>query len=226
VEELNFLDLVILQRIEPGTVIEKFGPKINSSFFEAANILGTLKQKGYIDFKSTYPGPSEVEVTQLGARMLEVADEKAKEAIDELDIAILGSIVKGRVDPEEIKDELNVRSGDVALHIHKLVKQDMVSYSIKSGKITLSVTEDGFKKVGAPKVEKPAEEIIVTGEVPKEAPPAEPVKLDRWARMKAKWEYYVEKFKKEPKKLVIYAVVLLLVFLIAAYLLLFFRMGS
>ncbi|MEM3555825.1 MAG: hypothetical protein QXF56_03865 [Candidatus Micrarchaeia archaeon] len=225
-EELTFLDLVVLQRIEPGTVIEKFGPKINSSFFEAANILGTMKQKGYIDFKSTYPGPSEVEVTGVGARVLEVADEKAQEAVDELDVAILQSIVKGVVDPEGIKSELNVRSGDIAFHIHKLVKQDMVSYSIKSGKITLSVTEDGFKRVGVPKVEKPAEEIIVTGEAPKEAPPAEPVKLDRWTRLKAKWEYYVEKFKKNPKMLVVYAVVLLVLFLIVVYLLLFFRMGS
>lgn len=225
-EELSFLDLVILQRIEPGTVIERFGPKINSSFFEAANILGTLKQKGYIDFKSSYPGPSEVEVTGLGARMIEVADEKAKEAVDELDIAILKSIVSGHKDPDEIKEELNIRGGDLALHIHKLVKQDLASYTIKGGKISLSVTEDGFKKVGVvPKVEK-AEEIVITGEAqpPEAAPPAQ-VKLDTWTKLNAKMEYYMESLRKNPKKAVLYLILLLLILAVAGYLL-FFRMGS
>jgi len=227
VEELTFLDLVVLQRIEPGTVVEKFGIKINSSFFEAANILGTLKQKGYIDFKSSYPGPSEVEVTQVGARMLEVADEKAKEAVDELDLAVLRNVVAGHKDPEAIKSELNIRSGDLAVHVHKLVKQDLTSYTIKSGKISLSITEDGFKKVGAvPKKETVEEEIIVTGEAPSTeqptaapAPAAGPVKLDRWTKINAKMEYYVEKMKKNPKKIVIYIIVLVLVILIALYLL-------
>ena len=222
-EELTFLDLVVLQRIEPGTVVEKFGVKINSSFFEAANILGTLKQKGYIDFKSSYPGPSEVEVTQVGARMLEVADEKAKEAVDDLDLAVLQNIVAGYKDPDAIKNEINIRSGDLAVHLHKLVKQDLISYVIKNGKISLSITEDGFKKVSVmPKKEKPAEEqIMVTGETqpapstPPEAieppAPAGPVKLDRQARMNAKMEYYMENFRKNPMQLVVYVAGILIV---------------
>ena len=230
-EELAFLDLVVLQRIEPGTVVEKFGIKINSSFFDAANILGTLKQKSYIDFKSTYPGPSEVEVTQVGARMLEVADEKAKEAVDELDFAILKKIVDGYRDPDEIKSELNIRSGDLALRLHKLVKQDLVSYVVKNIKISLSITEDGFKKISAmPKKEKPPEE-MVGGEAPvaepaapaapvAEAAPAGPVTLDSATKRKAKMEYYMEKLKKNQKKIAAYiAIVVLLVIVIAAYLL-------
>ena len=235
-EELTFLDLVVLQRIEPGTVVEKFGIKINSSFFEAANILGTLKQKGYIDFKSSYPGPSEVEVTQVGARMLEVADEKAKEAVDELDSAVLQKIVAGYKDPDEIKNELNIRSGDLAVHLHKLVKQDLISFMIKNSKISMNITEDGFKKVGAtPKMEKPpAEQLIVTGEpqqaeqpaaiAPQEAiappAPAEPLKLDRSMKMKAKMEYYIENWKKNPMKLVPYIIVLLVLIVIIIFALL------
>jgi hypothetical protein len=224
VEELTFLDLVMLQRIEPGTVVEKFGVKINSSFFEAANLLGTLKQKGYIDFKTSYPGPSEVEVTQVGARMLEVADEKAKEAVDELDLAILQHIVGGYREPDAIKNELNIRSGDIALHVHKLVKQDLVSYAVRSGKVSLSVTEDGFKKVSAlPMKEKPAEEIIVSGEAkPAEeaaAAPAKPVKLDTWTKLNAKMEYYAENLRKNPKKMAVYVIVFFLVILVVLYLL-------
>jgi len=225
VEELTFTDLVVLQRIEPGTVVEKFGVKINSSFFEAANILGTLKQKGYIDFKSSYPGPSEVEVTQVGARMLEVADEKAKEAVDELDVAILQNIVGGYKDPDAIKNELNIRSGDLAVHLHKLVKQDLVSYAVKNIKISLSVTEDGFKKVGAmPKKEKPEEQMEAAVALPAEvaepqapaAPetlgaPAEPVKLDESTKRRAKMEYYLENWKKNPMQLAVYVVGALIV---------------
>ncbi|NYZ79587.1 hypothetical protein H0N99_05585 [Candidatus Micrarchaeota archaeon] len=221
-EELTFLDLVILQRIEPGTVMEKFGPKINSQFFESANILATVKQKGYIDFKTSHFGNSEVEVTQVGARMLEVADEKAKEAVDNLDLAILQKIVAGYKDPEDIKNELNIRSGDLALRIHKLVKQDLVSYSLRNIKISLSITEDGFKKVGSIKGEKPPEEqIMVSGEAqpaetaapvaPTEAAPAGPVKLDSATKRKAKMEYYMENFRKNPKQLAVYIIGALIV---------------
>lgn len=225
-EELTFLDLVILQRIEPGTVMEKFGPKINSQFFESANILATVKQKGYIDFKTSAFGNSEVEVTQVGARMLEVADEKAKEAIDDLDLAILKKIVEGHKDPEDIKNELNIRSGDLAVHIHKLVKQDLVSYSLRNIKISLSITEDGFKKVGAtPKMEKVPEEMVVTGEAqpaeaaapqapvapPEPAAPAGPVILDTATKRKAKMEYYMENFRKHPMQLAVYVVAALLI---------------
>jgi hypothetical protein len=234
VEELTFTDLVILQRIEPGTVMEKFGPKINSQFFESANILATVKQKGYIDFKTSHFGNSEVEVTQVGARMLEVADEKAKEAVDDLDLAILRKIVEGHKDPDEIKNELNIRSGDLAVHIHKLVKQDLVSYSIRNIKISLSITEDGFKKVGVtPKMEKiPEEQMIVTGAPAAPPAPAEPemppapagpVTLDTATKRKAKMEYYMENFRKHPMQLAIYvigALVVVLCILAAIYLVL------
>jgi len=235
VEELTFTDLVILQRIEPGTMMEKFGPKINSQFFESANILATVKQKGYIDFKTSHFGNSEVEVTQVGARMLEVADEKAKEAVDDLDLTILRKVVEGYKDPDEIKNALNIRSGDLAVRIHKLVKQDLVSYSIRNIKISLSITEDGFKKVGAtPKMEKtPEEQVVVTGAAPAEvvAPPAPemppapagPITLDTATKRKAKMEYYMENFRKHPMQLVVYVVGALIVVvcvLVAVYMIL------
>jgi hypothetical protein len=139
----------------------------------------------------------------------------------------LQNIVAGCKDPDVIKDELNIRSGDLAVHLHKLVKQDLVSYAIKNIKISLSITEDGFKKVSAmPKKEKPVEEqIIVTGEAqPAEAiavpaaaapaaptPPAGPVKLDKQARMNAKMEYYMENLKKNPMQLAVYIIGALIV---------------
>jgi hypothetical protein len=237
VEELTFLDLVILQRIEPGTVMEKFGPKINSQFFESANVLATVKQKGYIDFRTSAFGNSEVEVTQVGARMLEVADEKAKEAVDDLDLAIMQRIVAGSKDPDEIKNELNIRSGDLALRIHKLVKQDLVSYSLRNIKVSLSITEDGFKKVGSIKGEKPAGE-QVTSEAqpaeaiapaapvaPVEAAPAGPVTLDDATKRKAKMEYQMENFRKNPIQLVIYIIEALVVVacVLGAVYMVFFR---
>jgi len=209
--------------MEPGLVVDKVGSKLNTDFFEGSNIVGTLKQKGYIDFKTNYPSSSEIEVTQVGARMLEVADEKAKEAVDELDLAVLQNVVAGYKEPDAIRNMLNIRSGDLAVHLHKLVKQDLISYSIKGKNIGLSITEDGFKRVSAmPKKEKPAEEeIVVTGEAAPVEPqaPAGPVKLDSQMRMNAKMEYYMEKWKKNPTQPIIYAAALILIILIALYLL-------
>jgi len=223
-EELTFLDLVVLQRIEPDTVIERFGTKINSSFFDAANILGTLKQKGYIDFKTTYPGPSAVEVTQLGARMLEIADEKSKEDVDELDAAILGKIAEGHKDFGTISSEINVRGSDLALHLHKLVKKDLASYVLKSGRIELSLTEEGFKRAGKKvKEEEVKEEVLVVPEKYVEGE-AKEVKLNKATMRKAKLDYYYANLTANiAKNWWIYISIVFLVLLLLLYVFLFRR---
>lgn len=225
-EELTFLDLVILQRIEPDTVIEKFGTKINSSFFDAANILGTLKQKGYIDFKTTYPGPSAVEVTQSGARMLEIADEKSKEDVDDLDVAILGKMADGHRDFVAINSEINVRSSDLAMHLHKLVKKDLASYNLKSGRVELSLSEEGFKRAGKRVKEETKEEVLVVPEKFEEGPvqPKPEVKLDKATMRKAKFDYHFANLKAAiEKNWLIYLSILLLILLVALYLVLFYK---
>jgi hypothetical protein len=221
-EELTFLDLVVLQRIEPDTVIEKFGTKINSSFFDAANILGTLKQKGYIDFKTTYPGPSAVEVTQTGARMLEIADEKSKEDVDDLDLAILGKMADGHRDFGTINAEINVRSSDLAMHLHKLVKKDLASYVLKSGRVELSLSEEGFKRAGKRVKEESKEEVLVVPEKFEEGQPKQEVKLDKATMRKAKFDYHFANLKATlEKNWLIYVSIILLTLLVVLYLVLF-----
>ncbi len=51
-DTINFIDLVALSRITPEATVERFGGLINSSFFDASNILGTLKQKEEFMFHS------------------------------------------------------------------------------------------------------------------------------------------------------------------------------
>ncbi|MCX6772534.1 MAG: hypothetical protein NTV88_02060 [Candidatus Micrarchaeota archaeon] len=47
--ELSFLDIAILRKIDAESSVEKFGSMINTSFFETANLLGTTKIKGYMN---------------------------------------------------------------------------------------------------------------------------------------------------------------------------------
>ena len=41
-ENINFLDLACLLKIEKDTTLERFGSVINASIFDAANITGSL----------------------------------------------------------------------------------------------------------------------------------------------------------------------------------------
>ncbi|MGC8669879.1 MAG: hypothetical protein ACP5TL_01865 [Candidatus Micrarchaeia archaeon] len=153
VEDLNFIDLVALSRIKPDTVVEKFGGIINSSFFDASNILGSLKQKGLIDFTTAFPGQSSITITDLGKQTLQESEEKAKEDFDALDFAIITQLSGGKRGLADLGGAVNVRQKDLAMHLYKLSEQQYVSYSIRNGNIDISLTEKGFLQVksGMPK---------------------------------------------------------------------------
>jgi hypothetical protein len=73
-DETTFLDMAVLQRIDAESTVERFGTKINSSFFDASNILGGLKLKGLVSIESKFPGPSSVALTPAGSELLKQAD--------------------------------------------------------------------------------------------------------------------------------------------------------
>ncbi|MGC9132503.1 MAG: hypothetical protein ACP5HJ_02560, partial [Candidatus Micrarchaeia archaeon] len=143
---MNFRELIALSRITQGTTVEKFGSLINASYFDGANLAGTLKTKGAIDFKVSYPGESEVIITEEGKKILQIAEEKSKEGFDNLDLEILQKILQGSNKPEEIEKALNINQQDIALRLYKLSKQNFLSYTLKGGEATLSLTEAGYKK--------------------------------------------------------------------------------
>jgi predicted transcriptional regulator len=150
---LNFRELIALSRITQGTTVEKFGSLINASYFDGANLAGTLKTKGAIDFKVSYPGESEVIITEEGKKILQIAEEKSKEGFDNLDLEILQKILQGSNKPEEIEKALNINQQDIALRLYKLSKQNFLSYTLKGSEATLSLTEAGYKKA-TEKIEK------------------------------------------------------------------------
>ena len=86
--ELTFLDLVILQKVDGESSVEKFGSMINTSFFETANLLGTVKIKGYIDIESSVGGLSGVAITDAGQSLLAFAEHKAAETSKQLEIEV------------------------------------------------------------------------------------------------------------------------------------------
>lgn len=226
-EELTFTDLAVLERIGENTVVEKFGTRINSSFFDAANILGTLKQKGLIDFKSSFPGPSEVFLTDKGKMVMGLAKEKAAQETDRLDEIILQTIANGYKDPKRIEDKLNIKSSDLAYHLNRLSVQNLASYNFRSGKVEFSLTEQGFSRAGYPQppseeeLKRDSEDIaeIIHDRPPAIASPAQPVKLDKDARRRAKLEYY----SKDIVKYAVIGLVVVAVLAAAAYYWLFLR---
>ncbi len=145
-ENVNFLDLACLLKIETDTTLERFGSVINASVFDAANITGSLKQKGLIDFTAYYPGPNSIVVTDTGKKLKADADAKSAETLDSLDDEILKQMSGGKRFPTELKSTLNIRSKDLAFRIYKLFKQNLVSYELKNGNVELMLTEQGFLK--------------------------------------------------------------------------------
>ncbi len=164
-ESINFLDLACLFKIGDDTTLERFGSTINASVFDAANITGSLKQKGLIDFTAYYPGPNSMVVTDAGKKLKADADSKSSEALDSLDEEILKHMSGGKRFPTELQSTLNIRPKDLAFHIYKLFKQSYLSYELKNGNVELMLTEQGFLKA------KPAQTI----QVPKMPQPPMPV---------------------------------------------------
>ncbi len=148
-EDVNFVDLACILKITSGTVLEKFGGVINSSFFDAVNLAGTLKQKGLVDFSSNYPGPNEIVLTDAARSLIAEANAKGGAASDKLDEGILNQLSGGKRMPVELGAALNLRPKDLALRIYKLYKQGYLLYELKSGNVELMLTESGFLKASA-----------------------------------------------------------------------------
>lgn len=146
-EDINFVDLVALTRIGPDTVVEKFGGVINSSFFDASNILATLKQKGLVDFTTSFPGQSSITVTELGKQTVADAGEKAKSNFDALDFAIITQLSGGKRAINDLTGALNIRPKDLAMHLYRLSTQQYLAYDFRNGIVDLSLTEKGFMRV-------------------------------------------------------------------------------
>jgi len=151
--ELTFLDLVILKKLGADSSVENFGSTINTSFFETANLLGTLKIKGYVNIESSLGGISKVIITDAGNGIMALADKKASEPIEPLDNALLHALAGGAKSPEALQSQLNIRSGDLSYHIHKMVSQGFMDYDVRSAKVSLMLTEQGFNSTGGVKVQ-------------------------------------------------------------------------
>jgi hypothetical protein len=154
-DSINFLDLACLLKIEKDTTLERFGSTINASVFDAANITGSLKQKGLIDFTAYYPGPNSIVVTDAGKQLNVDAEAKAAESLDALDEEILKHMSGGKRFPTELQSTLNVRSKDLAFRLYKLYKQGFLSYELKNGNVELTLTEQGFLKTRPVQVVQP-----------------------------------------------------------------------
>ena len=147
-KELIFGDILILQRIDKDTVVERFGSRINASFFEAANLLGTLKLKGFVDIVSS-PGLSKVSITEEGKAVLEMAQRKAREVFDALDLSVLKAVAKGAKDATGVEEMLNIRSSDLAFRLNKLLVQGFIDYDMRRSRVSVALTAEGFKRAGA-----------------------------------------------------------------------------
>ena len=154
-DEPNFLDLAALSRITPDLVVEKFGSKINSSFFDGSNILGTLRLKGLIDFTANFPGQSVITVTEVGKQLLKEAADKSNGPFDSIDLAILQQLQAGKRSYLDIGSAVNLRPKDLAMHIYKLGQQQYAVYEIKNGVLDIMLTDKGLMqaKEGMPMTE-------------------------------------------------------------------------
>ena len=141
---VNFIELVALTRITADSTVEKFGPLINSSFFDASNILAGLKMKGFVDFITAFPSQSTLKVTDKGAALLAEANKKAQEPMDALDNAMLAQLAGGRRSLADMGGALNVTQKDLAMHVYKLASQQSLAYELVNATVSMYLTEKGF----------------------------------------------------------------------------------
>jgi hypothetical protein len=172
--DLTFLDLVVLERVQGDTVMETFFGEIGSSFFDTAALMGTMQVKGLVLIKSGI-GRSVVNRTENGERILQQAEAKAGELLDELDHAIMKTIASGVNEFNKIQDQLSIRSEDLAYRFYKITKQGYVGYNIRNAKTYFALTENGFKLTGVvPKIKTTSTSSPATGagmgETKKETP--------------------------------------------------------
>jgi hypothetical protein len=141
---INFIELVALTRIKPDSTVEKFGSLINSSFFDASNILAGLKTKGLVDFITAFPSQSVLKATDMGTALIAEAGKKAEEPLDALDYAMLAQLAGGRRSLADLGGALNVAQTDLAMHIYKLSAQQNLTYEIVNATVSMYLTEKGF----------------------------------------------------------------------------------
>lgn len=148
-DEINYLDLIVLRKMDAESSVEKFGSTINTSFFETANLLGTMKIKGLLDIHSSIAGHSPLVITGEGQDFLAMAMQKASEPLDALDRAALSAIGAGMRDLNSLQNALSIRGRDLAMHLHKLKMQDYIDHEVRSGRVFFSLTEKGFILAGS-----------------------------------------------------------------------------
>ncbi|MGC8537663.1 MAG: ArsR family transcriptional regulator [Candidatus Micrarchaeia archaeon] len=148
-DEPNFIDLFALTKITPQTVVEKFGTSINSSFFDASNILGGLKIKGLIDFTTVFGGQNSVAITDLGHKLLDEATAKVNLPLDHLDIAILVQLSGGKRSLNDLTNTLNIMPKDLSMHLYKMMQQGFLSAEFRNGVLNLMLSEKGFMQAKA-----------------------------------------------------------------------------
>ncbi len=144
VENITFSDLLALEKITPNTIVEKFGSLINSSFFDAANILGSLKIKGLVDYGTSAPGQNVIQITELGKKVLDDAKSKSAMEIDKLDIEIIHQLSSGKRNLVDISNSINVGQTDLAMHLSKLQDKGYVESGFRNGIVNLNLTDKGF----------------------------------------------------------------------------------
>ncbi|MFA5108179.1 MAG: hypothetical protein WC492_01450 [Candidatus Micrarchaeia archaeon] len=143
-DDINYVDLLILKKMDSDSSVEKFGMQINTSFFDTANILGSMKLKGLIDIQSSLGGQSPITITGEGKDIISGAIQKAGEPIDSLDQEILNALVTGVRNLSALQKVINIRSRDLAFHLYKLKAYDYIDDEIHSAQVTFSLTEKGF----------------------------------------------------------------------------------
>ncbi|EQD42788.1 hypothetical protein B2A_10182 [mine drainage metagenome] len=148
-DEPNFIDLFALTKITPQSVVEKFGASINSSFFDASNILGGLKIKGLIDFTTIFGGQNSVTITDLGHKFMDEAASKVNLPLDHLDLAILVQLSGGKRSLNDLTTTLNILPRDLSLHLYKLMQQSYLSAEFRNGILNLMLSEKGFMQAKA-----------------------------------------------------------------------------
>ncbi len=141
---VSFIELVALTKITAESTVEKFGSLINSSFFDASNILATLKQKGLVDFVTAFPSQSTLKLTDRGSALLAENAKRSTEPLDQLDTAILSQLASGKRNLVELSAALGVAQKDLAIHIYKLSTQQDLTYELVNAAVTMYLTEKGF----------------------------------------------------------------------------------
>ncbi|MFH0926961.1 MAG: hypothetical protein V1822_00075 [Candidatus Micrarchaeota archaeon] len=143
-DDITYLDILVLKKIDSESTLEKFSMKINTSFFDTANMLGSMKIKGLLDIQSSIGGQSPIVITGEGKDVISAAIQKAGEPIDTLDQTILNALVSGVRDLQALQKVINIRSRDLAFHLYKLKAYDYIDQTVQSARVNFSLTEKGF----------------------------------------------------------------------------------